>query len=112
MNRRERKRRRGFRFEKEWLRDDECGNIVEDSRNCEGTSDVLRKINVCSNRLGTWSGQRGRDFTKEITSIRRQVSALMTHPTDLHVLEEIKKLDGEIDDLERREETHWAQRSR
>lgn len=94
------------------MREDECGNIVAETWNDIEGCDVKSKINACAGRLRTWSGTRSYDFMKEIATRREQIRSLTSMPTTEGTLGEIKKIDVEIDELEYREETYWAQRSR
>lgn len=112
VSRSKKKRRRSFRFEKAWLREDECNNIVTEAWNLCEQSDVSTKIARCAGKLGAWSGGRPKDYQKEISRRREEMRVLMTMQASSATLNEIKALDAEIDELELREETHWAQRSR
>ncbi|KAK1352811.1 hypothetical protein POM88_052649 [Heracleum sosnowskyi] len=112
VGRRTRKRRRGSRFEKEWLRDDECSNIVSDAWHSTLNSDVDSKIYFCAEKLNSWSVKRSTDFGKEVLCRREKIGMLMKDQTTPETMAEIRTLDTEIDELKRREETYWAQRSR
>lgn len=112
VSERGKKRRRAFRFEKEWLRDEGCGEIVKEAWNEGPYGSAKQKLEWCANRLRGWSSKRATDFTKEIKKRREQVKHLMTLPASAKVIAEIHLMDKEIDELERREEVYWAQRSK
>lgn len=106
------KKRRGFRFEKEWLRDDECGHVVADSWQVHCFDKVRGKISLCASRIRSWSATRTKDFVGEIRRKREQITELMQQEPTIEVLDEIRGLEKDIDEIERCEETYWAQRSR
>ncbi|XP_021746045.1 uncharacterized protein LOC110711916 [Chenopodium quinoa] len=108
VNNRNKQRKRGFRFEKKWLRDDECGNIVAISLSLGVDYDVLRKIKTCANNLNSWSKSRSYDFSEEITYRRDQMKTLIDAPPTAENIGVMRKIDHEIDELELREEEYWA----
>ncbi|KAL2896303.1 hypothetical protein RDABS01_038087 [Bienertia sinuspersici] len=110
--RKKRKRRREFKFEKEWLRDNETVEIVEEAWTSANGDNVIGKIRQCSSRLQVWSVARPNDFKKEIKERKEKMEQLMSQDASEEHIKEMKLLDGEIDELERREEEFWAQRSR
>ena len=106
------KRRRGFKFEKEWLRDEECQSIVNEAWQFIPSNSVNGKIAMCANKLKGWSMKRPNDFKREIEKRRVVMRELVTCVPTVHIVDEMKRMDAEIDELEQREEVHWAQRSR
>ncbi|XP_021713442.1 uncharacterized protein LOC110681596 [Chenopodium quinoa] len=112
VNRGRRNRRRSFKIEKEWLRDDECGNIISDAWNLDPSCDAKQKIAACSSKLRSCSSKKSTYFKKEISSHRDLMAALMNLPPTERNIAEMRKIDSELDELEGREEAYWAQRSR
>uniref|UniRef100_A0A803N5D5 Reverse transcriptase zinc-binding domain-containing protein n=1 Tax=Chenopodium quinoa TaxID=63459 RepID=A0A803N5D5_CHEQI len=113
INRGKRNRKKSFnKFKKEWLRDDECGNIISDAWNLDPSCNVKQKIAACSLSLRSWSSKKSIDFKDEIGSRRELMGNLMKLPLIEDNIAEMRRIDLEIDELEGREEAFWAQRSR
>ena len=106
------RRRRGFKFEKEWLRDEECREVVQEAWQCFPSNSVRGKISLCANKLREWSLKRPTDFKREIEKRRISMNELIAQDPTENNRAEMQRLDNEIDELEHREEVYWAQRSR
>ncbi|XP_021754445.1 uncharacterized protein LOC110719774 [Chenopodium quinoa] len=101
INRGKRNRKKSFnKFKKEWLRDDECGNIISDAWNLDPSCNVKQKIAACSLSLRSWSSKKSIDFKDEIGSRRELMGNLMKLPLIEDNIAEMRRIDLEIDELE------------
>ncbi|KAL2905203.1 Phosphatidylinositol 3-kinase 3 [Bienertia sinuspersici] len=69
------KRKCLFKFKEMWLRDEECGQVVEDA--WHGAGDVCEKISQASNRLTNWGREKFGDFMKEMKACKNRMEMLM-----------------------------------
>ena len=106
------KRRRGFKFEKTWLRDEKCRDVVKDAWQLIPSNSIRGKLALCANKLRGWSMKRPANFKSEIEKRREVMRTLGAKEPTKHTIDDLKRMDNEIDELEKCEEVYWAQRSR
>ncbi|KAM6553665.1 hypothetical protein CsatB_014427 [Cannabis sativa] len=111
------KRRSHFRFEKMWLSDHKCRDIIADHWLNSTTSDL---ITVVSNNLKSYAEnlqslherKYGR-MKKDIKECQKKVETLNNSYINSNShLDELKKAETILDELLEQEETYWQQRSR
>uniref|UniRef100_A0A803MKN4 CCHC-type domain-containing protein n=1 Tax=Chenopodium quinoa TaxID=63459 RepID=A0A803MKN4_CHEQI len=104
------KKKRLYRFEEMWLRDENCADIVSEAWDYGG--DLCSKIAFTSTRLSAWSREKFGDFVKELNACKAQMKVLTGEVQSTEVVAQMRALDDRMDELERREEMYWKQRSR
>lgn len=104
------KRRKLFRFEEMWLRDESCEEMVVKA--WEAGSDVISNLARTSHKLQSWSRDRFGNFQKELKDCANQMKVFMEEPQTDDVIAKMKSIDIRMDELEEREEAYWRQRSR
>uniref|UniRef100_A0A803LYX4 DUF4216 domain-containing protein n=1 Tax=Chenopodium quinoa TaxID=63459 RepID=A0A803LYX4_CHEQI len=94
-----------------WLRDENCAEIV--SEVWERGGDLCSKIASTSSRLSAWSREKFGDFVKEFQACRSAGETYKGRSIGgSEVIAQMWEIDNRIDELERREEIYWKQRSR
>lgn len=106
----EKKEKKLFRFEEMWLRDESCAEVVANA--WTNGSDAVANISRMASKLSIWSRDKFGDFHKELKACQQQMRALMEEPQSEEVLHQMRAIDDRMDELERREEVYWRQRSR
>uniref|UniRef100_A0A803L0F3 Reverse transcriptase zinc-binding domain-containing protein n=1 Tax=Chenopodium quinoa TaxID=63459 RepID=A0A803L0F3_CHEQI len=71
-----------------------------------------KKLYRFEEMLSAWSRQKFGDFINELHACRSQIEKLMNEAQTEEVISQMKTIDDRIDELERREEMYWKQRSR
>ena len=104
------KKTKWFRFEAMWLRESESGEVV-DSAWMKG-EDAKQNIQRTASKLAHWSRKKFGNTAKEIRHCQQQMKELMDKNPTLEVLESMRFIDARMDELEKREEVYWHQRSR
>ncbi|KAL2939928.1 hypothetical protein RDABS01_001310 [Bienertia sinuspersici] len=104
------KRRKMFRFEAMWLNNDESTAVIEKAWR-RGT-DASINVRSTASALSSWSKQTFGNTNKELRECQKHMSTLMEKQQTKDVIEQMKMLDIRMDELERREEMFWHQRSR
>uniref|UniRef100_A0A803KXJ5 Endonuclease/exonuclease/phosphatase domain-containing protein n=1 Tax=Chenopodium quinoa TaxID=63459 RepID=A0A803KXJ5_CHEQI len=104
------KKRKLYRFEEMWLRDESCGDIVANTWSQEG--DICSKIAHTSINLSAWSRNKFGDFFTELKDCKARMETLMGGNQTDEVISQMRALDDRMDELENREELYWRQRSR
>uniref|UniRef100_A0A803LZT1 Endonuclease/exonuclease/phosphatase domain-containing protein n=1 Tax=Chenopodium quinoa TaxID=63459 RepID=A0A803LZT1_CHEQI len=70
-----RKKKKLYRFEELWLRDENCSSIISEA--WERGGDLCSKIAFTSSKLSSWSKEKFRDFMKELQDCKGQMEKLM-----------------------------------
>uniref|UniRef100_A0A803L8S1 Endonuclease/exonuclease/phosphatase domain-containing protein n=1 Tax=Chenopodium quinoa TaxID=63459 RepID=A0A803L8S1_CHEQI len=104
------KKVRLYRFEEMWLRDENCADIVASAWDRGG--DICSKIAFTSVNLSARSRKKLGDFMRELKYCREKMESLMSETQSEEVIAQMRVLDDRMDELERREELYWKQRSR
>ncbi|KAL2903368.1 hypothetical protein RDABS01_002078 [Bienertia sinuspersici] len=87
--RKERRRKKLFRFEEMWVREGSVGDIVSEA-----------------NRLRTWSKNTFGNFAKEMRECQSKMAKLREEEQMDDVIEQMRAVDSRMDELERREELY------
>ncbi|KAL5759510.1 hypothetical protein ACOSQ2_018348 [Xanthoceras sorbifolium] len=107
---------KGFKFEPFWLKEEECGQIVEAAWREKGVSssvqDLKFKLNWCAARLGAWSSSKFGSLPKLVGEKQKFLDDLFLRSSEEGVMEEIRKVERELEGLLEKEEIFWRQRSR
>uniref|UniRef100_A0A803LCM9 Uncharacterized protein n=1 Tax=Chenopodium quinoa TaxID=63459 RepID=A0A803LCM9_CHEQI len=74
--------------------------------------DLCSKIAFTSTRLSAWSRDKFGDFIEKLKACKAQMKVLMGEAQTVEVIAQRRALDDRMDELERREEMYWKQRSR
>uniref|UniRef100_A0A803M8Y9 Endonuclease/exonuclease/phosphatase domain-containing protein n=1 Tax=Chenopodium quinoa TaxID=63459 RepID=A0A803M8Y9_CHEQI len=104
------KKRKLYRFEEMWLRDETCGDIVANAWSRGG--DICSKIAHTSLNLSAWSRNKFGDFVKELKECRARMESLMEENQTKSIIAQMRALDDRMDELESREELYWRPQSR
>ena len=105
-----RTKKRLFRFEEIWTREEECGQVIEVA--WMRGEDVLGNMAKATRELREWSRARFGDFAKEMRQCKQQMGALMEAELTADTITQMNAIDARMDELEKREEIFWKQRSR
>nr|CCA66036.1 hypothetical protein [Beta vulgaris subsp. vulgaris] len=104
------KKSKRFRFEAMWLREGESDEVVKETW-MRGT-DAGINLARTANKLLSWSKQKFGHVAKEIRMCQHQMKVLMeSEPSEDNIMH-MRALDARMDELEKREEVYWHQRSR
>uniref|UniRef100_A0A803PJK4 Reverse transcriptase domain-containing protein n=1 Tax=Cannabis sativa TaxID=3483 RepID=A0A803PJK4_CANSA len=106
-----------FRFEKIWLKEDDCLEIISKFWNNLTVSDptalTLDNISSCAFHLQSWHRHKFGDIPKKIKLSHEKVEALQnSHHTDHDHFSQLLESEKILDDLLAQEEDYWHQRSR
>lgn len=105
-----RSKRKLFRFEAMWLREEESTNVV--SAAWRRGEDASMNLSRTANKLSVWSRKVFGNTAKEIRECQHKMKALMEVTQTQEVVQQMRILDSKMDELESREEVYWQQRSR
>lgn len=104
------RRRKLFRFEEMWMREEESTEVIEEAWK-EGAS-VKEKLKRTTSSLMKWSKGKFGNHAREIRECKNKMSKLIVEPQTDEVIARIRALDDHMDELDSREELYWKQRSR
>ena len=104
------RKKRLFRFEEMWLREESCEEIIREAWN--GGWDMASRLNCTTSKLKEWSAEKFGDFAKQMRSCKAQMGHLMSEEQTPEVIAQMQAIDRRMDELENREEIYWKQRSR
>jgi hypothetical protein len=111
-----RRRRKLFRFEKNWVREAGCEDVIAGAWDIHpaGTAmfQVVEKIKNCHISLIQWSQGHVRITPRLIEDKTKQLQALEQEPAEIYDGAAVKALRCELNSLRAKEETMWRQRSR
>uniref|UniRef100_A0A803PNH7 Reverse transcriptase domain-containing protein n=1 Tax=Cannabis sativa TaxID=3483 RepID=A0A803PNH7_CANSA len=110
-------RRSRFRFEKLWLSDDQCKDIIAASwkslTNSNPISVVLGNLDECAVNLQKWHFEKYGNMKRRITDAQLQVETLNNSPHRTPAaMTSLKNSESLLDELLEQEEIYWQQRSR
>uniref|UniRef100_A0A803NMB3 Reverse transcriptase domain-containing protein n=1 Tax=Cannabis sativa TaxID=3483 RepID=A0A803NMB3_CANSA len=111
------KRRSRFRFEKLWLSDPECKELIIQCWNQSTFTDpvqgLLSNLDSCATSLQQWHRHKFGSMKKNIAETQSQVNVLnnLNH-RNRENMNELKRAESILDDLLEQEEIYWQQRSR
>ena len=105
-----RKYRKIFRFEEMWTRENSCAEVIEKTwvRGKEAMGNLART----ARGLREWNKTHFGEFAREMRMCTTQMHHLMEAPQTDETIAHMRALDSRMDELERREEIFWKQRSR
>lgn len=104
----------GFKFNAQWVRHDECRQIICDNGNWIGNDDhvgsLQKSLASISVKLGRWGRKANCAFKYEICKKRQAI--MDAYSRQLIDFSLIHGLEGELNCLLEEEEIYWHQRSR
>ena len=109
-NPRERRRKKLFRFEEMWARENSCENVIKEA--WEEGDEMKRKMLSVTRKLREWSNKNFGEFAKEMRGCQVQMKRLMEEQQTEDIIAQMRSIDARMDELEKREEIFWKQRSR
>lgn len=106
-----------FNFEAFWTEHEDCNQIVDQGWNkgvrCEDPWEtVLKKLESCKKELMTWQKKTFKRGDEEIIRYKKRLEELMSSGGQCTNGDEIRRVQKHIDELWKREELYWSQRSR
>ncbi|XP_060970191.1 uncharacterized protein LOC133037264 [Cannabis sativa] len=105
-----------FRFEKIWLKEADCAEIILANWKTGTNNSLLQitnNISNCASSLQQWHFSHFGNLKKEIKESHEHVSALQnSSSTDPHHFEALKNSESILDELLAKEEDYWHQRAR
>ena len=111
-----RRRKRLFRFEKKWIREAGCEQVIKDAWEIQpiGTDmyRVAEKIKQCRINLLQWSQTQVRVTPRLIEAKSKQLAQMEMLPVESYNSADVDELRRELKMLREQEETMWRQRSR
>lgn len=112
----ERKARKTFKFELNWVEEKGCGEVVEDNWKTDKVGShgfrLMRKLNACSKGLWEWSRKHFPNNRKRIDEIMVKLKELQARESNNEIRKLIKEYEEELEVVWSREERFWLQRSR
>ncbi|KAK4271588.1 hypothetical protein QN277_020262 [Acacia crassicarpa] len=109
---------REFKFEANWVLHVDFLNVVKSSWLVQTVLaddrllDLIRRLNICRERLVEWSRKEFPNFRKTIDHLCSRLLACYEGPLSQEMLLEAENLVGLIEENWIKEETYWWQRSR
>ncbi|KAK8596693.1 hypothetical protein V6N12_065173 [Hibiscus sabdariffa] len=95
------KRRRAFKFESNWLLEKGCKSSVQEAWNQLGNNSsgllLNRKLNIIREKLRSWSKGKFARKRKTLKEIRDKIKVIQSTPLTFESAEEVKKLKEELD---------------
>ncbi|KAI9116796.1 hypothetical protein K1719_012162 [Acacia pycnantha] len=107
-----------FKFEANWVQHDDFLEIVHEGWNgADEISDdkvleLINRLDACREKLILWSKKAFPNFRKLISHLRRSLSNCHRGCMSAVKLSEAEELVRQIEDVWRKEEVYWWQRSR
>lgn len=98
------RRRKLYRFEEMWLRDESCAEIIIGA--WERNGDIFSKFAHTSNQLSAWSRNKFGNFMKEMKACKNEMEMLMGETQTEEIIAQMKTLDDRLEELEHREEMY------
>jgi hypothetical protein len=93
------------------LKEEDIGEVVEDSLNVGREVDILNKVNHCADRLNDWGRRKRMRFKQEIAECNEEMERLRGY-YDLASSNRYRELQGSHATLLVQEETYWRQRAK
>ena len=108
---------RGFKFEESWLLWDDCEEVIKEAwaKGGEGATGLTlakEKIKVCGAELLAWGSSKTNPDTEEIKHLQQRIEAPNSAEATIENRVEFLEVSKKMDDLLRKQEIFWAQRSR
>ncbi|CAM8905802.1 unnamed protein product [Rhodiola kirilowii] len=107
-------RKKLFRFEPMWLRQNEFRGFLEQcwGKRDQSNKDLILKLKGCGRDLAKWNSAVFGKAQKRIIEIKKQIEFQKSRFRIEEVIEREANLQGELDEWLAREELLWRQRSR
>lgn len=106
-----------FRYEAFWDDHEECKEIIKQGWSLgeeqdDKWEDFIRRTKGCQKNLQEWHKRTFKRADNDIFKLKMQLAEMTSGNTDQVDWAEVKKIQRTIDELWRREEKYWGQRSR
>lgn len=107
-------KRKRFRFENMWMKHPDFVNFVKDSWiSCNSLLSVSEKIQICGEKLLWWDEMVFGNVKRKIRQLNKRLEALQANKDQSkETIQAIHQIESELDDLLKKEEIMWLQRSR
>ena len=109
---RRRVRKKLWRFEKAWLHQPNCDDILINSWARWGGHQCGSRLNLVCQNIGKTMKMSTRELRSQIEEQKAQLEKLMECSPTRSTIDQIREVTAKIDDLEAQEEEMWHQRSR
>ncbi|KAL2939383.1 LINE-1 retrotransposable element ORF2 protein [Bienertia sinuspersici] len=106
----ERKKKKLFKFEEMWLKENMCEEIIKEAWQSRGS--FCSKLEETSTQLIRWSKETFGSFAREMRDCKKIMEKLMEMEPTEEVIAQMRAVDDRLDELESKEEVYWRQRSR
>ncbi|XP_073030650.1 uncharacterized protein [Primulina eburnea] len=94
-----------FRFEKGWLLEDDCREVIEQGWGGRGPyCSILERMESCKNALICWDNNKIRKIPRRLRAQRKKLNDLRTSSKWIGNMPQIKELEIEIENLATKEE--------
>jgi hypothetical protein len=106
--------RRPFRFEAEWLNEEQCASIVENAwKLCTEVrhGDVKTAVGEVAKELGDWSRNVLGDLEKRIKKVKRELENCRRQDINSNNVAREHLLKYKLEKLEEQKDTYWRQRA-
>lgn len=104
-----------FRFEEMWFEHVDCFDIIKNQWSSVGhfgeMDDLKYKLAACKSSLIEQSKREFKNSVKEINKVKRQLRNMSERTLNEDELDEENALKSRLNDLQKREELYWKQRS-
>ncbi|CAH9143761.1 unnamed protein product [Cuscuta epithymum] len=105
------RKKKSFKFENKWLKEEECRTVVASSW-CAGTHlTVPEKIYFCGNELLRWDACKKRGFRHQIIACKRRIAWLRGR-VDRNSIAEFLRQRATLYALMEKENEYWRQRAK
>jgi hypothetical protein len=100
-----------FLFENIWLKEEDVGEVVEDSWNEGSEADIINRVHQCADRLQEWGRRKRMRFKQEIVECGEEMERLRGNhdPANSNRYKEAQEKHAR---LLVQEETYWRQRAK
>lgn len=110
------KKRRSFRFEAVWMKEEQCGGVIKNAWEGQGMGspmqNFIHKMDRCCVQLQTWSRMSFGNMCRLLGQKKKSLAQAEAISMKCSNHEQVRILRGEVYDLMVKEECLWHQRSR
>lgn len=104
-------RRKRFKFENVWLREDECKQVVQNGWDDAGGRDITEKIMLCGTKLQKWDGGVNKEYREKLQLCRERLRRLRSRRDTLGV-NLYNEVRWEFLQFLEKQEIYWKQRAK
>ncbi|KAL2937830.1 hypothetical protein RDABS01_021279 [Bienertia sinuspersici] len=108
----QRRRKKGFKFETCWLLDEECEPLVRRAWGKGEGVEMQQRLEGVARDLVSWSTEKFKDLGKQIEMAEKALKAAQSRPISEASCSECVALEKELESLNEKSEAYWHLRSR